>query len=64
MRCKIILPIKNEVFLFYFIFYFYYPPSFGITPCVGTAGSSTLDAALLISFRAGADLGWTLNSRV
>ena len=41
-------------------FFFKYPPSSGIAPCVGTAGTvqtPTLDAALLSSSRADADLG-------
>ena len=46
---------------------FFYPPSFGIAPCVGTAGkvqTPTLDAALFSSSRAGADLGRKSDSRV
>ena len=38
---------------------FYDPPSSGIASCVGTAGTVTLDAALLCSSRAGSDLGRT-----
>ena len=54
-----------------FFFFFSYPPSCGITPCVGTVGTvhmmPTLEVALLYvvhhdgvtttSFRAGTDLG-------
>ena len=41
------------------VFFFKYPPSSEIAPCVGTAGmvqTPKLDAALLSSSRAGADL--------
>ena len=47
-------------FLFYILYFILYPPSSGIAPCVGTAGmvqTTTLDAAMLSSSRAGADLG-------
>ena len=52
--------------LFYLIFLFQYPPSYGIATCVGTAGTvqtPTLDAAVLSSSRAGADLCRTSYSR-
>ena len=55
---------KNIIHLTLF---FWYPPSSGIAPCVGTAGmvqTPTLDVALRSSSRAGADLGWTSDSRV
>ena len=51
--------LKQDRFIF---FTFFYPPSSGIAPCVGTAGrymTPTLDAALLSSSRACADLGQT-----
>ena len=48
--------------LFIIIIFFLYPPSSGIAPCVGTAGTvqtPTLDSALLNSSRSGAVLGRT-----
>ena len=58
-----LLAISNIYFYFlFFIFFILYPPSSGIAPSVGTTGTvqtTTLDAALLSSSRAGADLGRT-----